>query len=107
MTAKYLKEMKFMIRDQWTTKSIKRSGIIGMRRTTWIKKDLIGKKSHHDGIMIEERNDPREMHETEEGRCETMAINDGRNSRRLTEILTNDERYNYERKKRYERTVME
>jgi hypothetical protein len=24
------------------------------------KRDLIGKKSHHDGIIIEERNDPRE-----------------------------------------------
>jgi hypothetical protein len=28
------------------------------------KRNLIGKKSHHDGIIIEKRNDPRETRES-------------------------------------------
>jgi hypothetical protein len=32
------------------------------------RRNLIGKKSHHDGIIIEKRNDPREMGRTKAGK---------------------------------------
>jgi hypothetical protein len=32
------------------------------------RKDLIGKKNHRDGIIIEKRNDPREMEHTKAGK---------------------------------------
>ena len=32
------------------------------------RKNLIGKKSHRDGIIIEKRNDPREMEHTKAGK---------------------------------------